>query len=59
MKTSFGERQVPYDLTHMWNLRNKRAKKNKRERKTNQETVLTVENKLMIIRGKWAGGWVK
>ena len=32
------ERQIPYDFTHMWNLRNKTNKHGEKERGANQET---------------------
>ena len=35
------ERQIPYDLTHMWNLRNSNNNKSEQreeDRETNQET---------------------
>ena len=37
---SVTERQIPYDFTHMWNLRNKANEKRERgrERETNQNT---------------------
>ena len=46
------ERQIPYDFTHVWNLRNKRKQtKKKKNKKTNQKT----ENKLMVTRGEMSG----
>ena len=35
---SVGERQIPYNFTHMWNLSNKTNEQRKKERETNQET---------------------
>jgi len=36
---SVRERQMPYDLTYMWNLRNKtNEQRKKKKRKANQET---------------------
>ena len=38
---SVRERQIPYDLSHIWNLRNKRNKQRREwetDRQTNQET---------------------
>ena len=36
---SVRERQIPYDFTHMWNLRNRtHEQREKRERGANQET---------------------
>ena len=42
---SVGERQTPYDFTHLWNLRNKtdeqmRSGRKRGERQTNHETFL-------------------
>ena len=52
---SVTERQIPYDLTHMWNLRKtKAAREKKRERETTQETDSTIENKNSNQRG---GDW--
>ena len=45
------ERQIPYDITYMWNLKNK----------TNEQTLLNrnrikdTENKLVVARGKVGG----
>ena len=52
------ERQIQYDFTHMWILRNKTVnkEKKKRERKTNQETLLITGNKLMVTREEVGGG---
>ena len=46
---SIRERQIPYDFTHMWNLRMKKkwAKGKKRRSEANQETDSTIENKLI------------
>ena len=42
------ERQIPYELTYMWNL------------KTNNKNELTdTENKLVVTRGAGGGEWVK
>ena len=49
---SVRERQIPYGITHMWNLRNKtdkgegRKKETERERKreANQKSLLTIKN---------------
>ena len=35
---SVRERQIPYDFSHMWNLRRKADEQRKRERKRNNET---------------------
>lgn len=54
---SLRERQMPCDFTHRWNSRNKtNEQRGKRERETNQETNLTIENKLMATRGEECGG---
>jgi len=54
---SVRERQIAYDSTHMWNLRNKTVNiegKNKGE--VNQKTdSLTIENKLRVARGEVGG----
>ena len=44
------QRQMLQDLTHMWNLRNK--KKNKRERDRPRNRLLTIKNKLMATGGE-------
>ena len=51
---SVGERQMPYDFPHVWNLRNKRNEHGGK-REENQETDLTIENKLMVTRGEVGG----
>ena len=59
---SQSEKQLPYDLTNMWNLRNKtedhrgrEGKQNgkKSERETNHETL----NYRKQTEGCWRGGW--
>ena len=55
---SFRERQVAYDFTHMWNLRNK-TKRGKERGGGSKERCLTMENKLMVTRGEVGGGWEK
>ena len=50
---SVGERQIPYDFTHMQNLRNKTKGKEERDKPRNR--LLTVENKLMVPRGGMRG----
>ena len=46
------ERQIPYDFTHMWNLRNKtNEQRKKRERDKPRNGLLTIENKPMVTRG--------
>ena len=57
------ERQIPYDFTNMWNLRNKtneqREKEREREREgqTKKETLNHREQTDGYQRG--CGGWVK
>ena len=55
---SVRERQIPYDFTHIWNLRNNtdehREKGKKRE--TNYKGLLTIENKLRVGGGEVGGG---
>ena len=59
------ERQIPYDFTDMWNLRNKTSEHKGKERETERDRgnprnrLLTIENKLMVNRGEVGGGWVK
>lgn len=49
----------------MWNLRNKtnqeitKTKERETDRQTNQETLLTIENKLVVTRGEMDGGMGK
>lgn len=51
---SVRERKIPYDFTHMQNLRNKQAKGRKEgEKQTKKQS--TLENKLMVIRGEVGG----
>ena len=61
---SVKERKIPYDFTHMWNLRNKTDKHRGREgkinkmkikREANHKRLLTIGNK----QSSWRGGyWV-
>ena len=54
MLSEIKERQIPYNFTHVWNLRNKTNEQRKKE--TNKKTLLTTENKLVVARGKVGGG---
>ena len=57
---SIRERQIPYDLTHMWNLRNRtnEQRKRERERETKKQT-LNYREQTWLPEGRWVGGWVK
>ena len=59
---SIRERQLSYDFTHMWNLRNKTGSQGKRgenktksERETNHKKFLTIGNKLRVAGGEVGG----
>ena len=60
---SIRQRQIPYDFTHMWNLRNKtdehRGRGKKGEREGNHKRLLTIENKLRVTGGEESGEWAK
>ena len=45
------ERQISYDITYMWNLKN-----GTNERIYKTEIVTVVENKLMLTKGEGSGG---
>ena len=48
---SVRERQIPYDFTHIWNLRNKQmniSRNKKRERGKPRNRLLTIENTLVV-----------
>lgn len=51
--------QVPYNVTHIWNLRNKSGEHGgRKKRKRGKQTVrglLTVENTLGVVGGKVRG----
>ena len=59
------EREMPYDFTHMWNLRNKtdehgggegKIKYGKnREREAKHKRLLTIGNKLRVAGGEVGG----
>ena len=56
------ERQIPYDFTYTWNLRNKTDEhrgRGKKEREGNHERLLTRENKLRISGREGGGGCAK
>ena len=53
------ERQIPYDFTRMWELRNKTKRERERERDEPRNKLLTLENKLVVSRGEVDGGMVK
>ena len=55
-KQNQSERQIPYDFTHMWNLRNKTNEERKRERekKTKEQTLNYREQSDCYQRGD---GW--
>ena len=46
---SYGERQIPYDFTYMWNLENKTNEQTKRNP---DHILLNMEKKVMVARGK-------
>ena len=48
------ERQIPYDLTYMWNLKIKTNK----QIKQNRNRAIDIENKLMIAKRGGEVGWV-
>ena len=52
---SIRERQILYDFTYMWNLRNKtdghRGRKKEKEREAHHKRLLTRENKLKVEVG--------
>ena len=56
---SIRERQIPYDFTHIWNLRNEtheymgRGKKEERGKQTTRDSM--TENKLCVDGGRWVG----
>ena len=56
---SVRKRQIPYNFTHKWNLRNikdeRRRKKKKTEREANHKRLLNTENKLRVA-GREDGG---
>jgi len=45
----------------MWDFRNKtnEQREKERERAKPRNRILTIENKLMVHGGLWAGGWEK
>ena len=49
------EGQIPYDFTHMWNLKPDEQGKEEKEREmeANYKRLLTIENKLRVY---WRGG---
>ena len=49
---SVKDRQIPYDFTHMWNLRNATGKhrRNKKKREANHQ-IDSLQNKLSCWRG--------
>ena len=53
------QRQIPYDFTNMWNLRNKTDEHmgmgDREERETNHKRLLAIENKLRIDGRRWEG----
>ena len=48
------ERQIPYDFTYRWNLKNKTNKRNKTKQKQTHRY-----RELVVARGKGVGRWVK
>ena len=56
---SVRERQIPYDFTPMWNLRNKTNGQMRweleKERERNYERLLKTEKKLRVSEGRWVG----
>ena len=54
---SMRERQIPYDFTHMWKLRNERDEhmEGGKKRETNYKRLLMIETKLWVDGGRWVG----
>ena len=47
------ERKIPYDMTYMWNL-----KYDTNEPICEMETLMDIENRLLLLRGRGLGeGW--
>jgi len=53
MLSEIKERQIPYDFIHV------EFKKQNREKDKPRNRLLTIENKLMVVRGEVGGGWLK
>ena len=49
-----GEKQIPYDFTHMQNLRNKTKQQRKKERQIKKQTLNYREQR--VTRGEGGGG---
>lgn len=47
------ERQTQYDLTYMWNLK----EKNKKRNKTQAQICIHTEDRLLVARNRGWGGW--
>ena len=45
------EKQIPYDFTYMWNLRNKWTNKKKKQKTKKKNRLINTETKLMVARG--------
>ena len=58
---SLRERQIPYDFTHMWNLRNKTDERvGGKEREANhKKQTLNYREQTGLLEGGWVGGWAK
>ena len=51
-KKSVSETKIPYDCTHVWNLRNKTNEWRGKKRDKSGSRLLTLQNKLMVtMRG--------
>ena len=57
-KWNVREKPIPYDFTHMWNLKNK-INEHRKKRDKPRNRLLTIESKLMVTRGELGGedGW--
>ena len=53
-------RKIPYDLTHMWNLRNKINEQKQKTEKTNQKQTLNYREQTDGFQrgGEWWGWWI-
>ena len=56
---SDGGRQIPYDLTHMWNIKNKQTKINEQSKQKQTRRYIDTENREVVTRGEEVGGKVK
>ena len=55
----WGQAQIPYDFTHMWNLRNKINEQREKKKRPTMKQTLNYREQTDVTRGVGVGKWEK